>query len=732
MPQKPFKGIIKLDVRDSVADWTPYLPAKAPEGAPNILFVLFDDTGLAAWSPFGGGINMPTLQKLADNGLRYSQWHTTALCSPTRSTLLTGRNHHLNGMAAITEGANGFPGANGRIPLECATMAQILQDNGWSTFWLGKDHNVPEQDIASGATRKQWPLQQGFDRFYGFLGGETNQWYPDLVDDNKFIDQPYQPEEGYHLSKDLADQALRMLRDHHATNPSRPWYMWFCPGANHAPHHCPQDYIDKYKGKFDAGYEAYRDWVLPRMIEKGILPKGTELTPLNPLPADVANAADMVRPWETLNAQEKQLFSTPDGGVRRLLGIHRRAGRPNHRLPRADRTARQHGRHLRRRQRRVGRRQPERIGQREQVLQRLSRRARGEPEADRPARRSRHLRALPDRLGGGDVDAVQDVQALLGVRRRHVRSAGDLLAEGHQGPRRGAQPVSPQHRHRPDASSTSAGWRCRRSTAASSSTRCRACRCATPSSRRRRRRRRSASTTRCSARARSGRTAGRRSRFTRRSRARAISTRTCGSCITSTSILPSRRIWPRSIPRSCKALIEAWFEEADKNLVLPIDDRTALEQLNIERPSDEPPRDRYIYSPGTSPVPEGVAVNVRGRSYKILADVEITDPNCSGVIFAHGSRFGGHSLFIKDKKLYYVYNFLGIPPEQQFIGPELKPGKYTLGMEFTREKAGQYHESHRHDQTLRQRQSRGRGPDARASRQVHPVGRRPVRRPRQW
>jgi arylsulfatase len=146
-------------------------------------------------------------------------------------------------------------------------------------------------------------------------------------------------------------------------------------------------------------------------------------------------------------------------------------------------------------------------------------------------------------------------------------------------------------------------------------------------------------------------------------------------------------------PEKLQALIKAWFEEADKNLVLPIDDRTALAQLNIERPSDEPARDRYVYSAGTSPVPEGVAVNVRGRSYKILADVEITDPNCSGVIFAHGSRFGGHSLFVKDKKLHYVYNFLGIPPEQQFVGPELAPGKYTLGMEFTREKAGQYHES---------------------------------------
>ena len=158
---------------------------------------------------------MPTLQKLADKGLMYSQWHTTALCSPTRSTLLTGRNHNVNGMGAITEGANGFPGYSGRIPDQCATIGQILQDSGWSTFWIGKDHNVAEQDVAPGASRKEWPLQKGFDRFYGFLGGETNQWYPDLVEDNRFIEAPDTPEEGYHLSKDMADQAIGMIYDSH-------------------------------------------------------------------------------------------------------------------------------------------------------------------------------------------------------------------------------------------------------------------------------------------------------------------------------------------------------------------------------------------------------------------------------------------------------------------------------------------------------------------------------------
>ena len=188
----------------------------------------------------------------------------------------------------------------------------------------------------------------------------------------------------------------------------------------------------------------------------------------------------------------------------------------------------------------------------------------------------------------------------------------------------------------------------------------------------------------------------------------------------------------RKHPEKLKALIKAWFEEAEKNLVLPLDDRTRPGAFS---PLRGPPKKRPASGTSTirarAAVPESVAVNVRGRSYKILADVEITDPNCSGVIFAHGSRFGGHSLFIKDKKLYYVYNFLGIKPEQKFVSPELKPGKYTLGMEFTREKAGQHHESLGTDQALCQRQGRGRRPDARAGGQVHPVRRRAVRRVRQ-
>ncbi|MBV9358702.1 MAG: sulfatase-like hydrolase/transferase, partial [Chloroflexi bacterium] len=174
---KPFKGTINLDVRDSTPDWDAFLPDKAPAGAPNVLVVLYDDTGLAAWSPFGGRIEMPTLQKLADRGLTYSQWHTTALCSPTRSTFLTGRNHHQNGFASISESSTGFPGYSSHIPPEKGTLAHVLRAAGWSTSWVGKNHNVPVDAWSMGASKKDWPLGMGYDRFYGFIGGETNQWY---------------------------------------------------------------------------------------------------------------------------------------------------------------------------------------------------------------------------------------------------------------------------------------------------------------------------------------------------------------------------------------------------------------------------------------------------------------------------------------------------------------------------------------------------------------------------
>jgi arylsulfatase len=692
-PPADFKGVIKLDIRDSKADWAPFTPKAAPKGAPNVLFILYDDTGLAAWSPYGGRINMPTMDKLAKNGLTYTQWHTTALCSPTRSTILSGRNHHLNGCSAITEGANGFPGWSARMPAQCATVGQVLQDNGFSTFWLGKNHNVPEQDVASGASRKEWPLQKGFDRYYGFLGGETNQWFPDLVEDNKFIDQPYGPDKGYHVSKDLADKAIEFLRDQKATNPSRPWFMWYCPGANHAPHHCPKEYVEKYKGKFDDGYEAYRTWVLQRMIDRGILPKGTQLTPLNPLPKDVANPADFVRPWASLSAEEKKLFS-------RMAEVY--AGFSEY-------TDVQIGRiidHL------------EQTGQLENTLifYGADNGASGEGSPSGSVNENKFFNNFPDELKEnlkyletlGSVDTYNHYptgwaaafSTPFQMFKRYSHAGGTccpLVVHWPKGIKAKGE-IRHQYSHSVDIVPTILE----------------ACGLEMPKTYRGVEQwPLSGVSMKYSFDAKpDGPTQKKRQYY---------------------AMLGTRGLWENGWkavalhaplvskgnfdkdqwelyhvdvdrsesknlameqPEKLQALIKAWFEEAERNLVLPLDDRTAAELLGTERPSEEPTRGRYTYFPGTAPVPEGVAVSVRGRSYKILAGVEITDANASGVIFAHGSRFGGHSLFLKDKKLHYVYNFLGIKPEQHFVSSEeLKPGKYVLGMEFIREGEGKHKEN---------------------------------------
>jgi len=693
-PYKDFKGTIKLDVRDSKGDWGPFTPKKAPAGAPNVLFILYDDTGLAAWSPYGGRINMPTLQKLADNGLTYTQWHTVALCSPTRSTLLTGRNHTLNGMAAITEAANAFPGWSGRMPPQAATVAQILQDNGYSTFWLGKNHGVPEQDVAEGGDRKTWPLGQGFERYYGFIGAETNQWYPDLTEDNHFIEPPATPEQGYHLSKDLADQAIKMIRNQQSANPSKPWFMYYNPGANHAPHHAPQEYIAKYKGKFDDGYEAYRTWVLARMIEKGVLPKGTKMTPINPMPGSVANPADAVRPWNTLSADEKKLFSRmaevwagmseyTDAQIGRVIEYLQETGQLENTmvLYAADNGTSGEGTpNGSVNENKFFNGYPDDLAENMQLMDKL-----GSPDTynhfptgwavafSTPFQMFKRY----SQYSGGTSDPLviswpKGIKAR-GETRDQYHHSVDIVptildVAGVEMPKvyRGVEqfPLSGVSMRYTFDSAPHAPTQKKRQFYAMLGTRGMwedgwlAATVHAP--------------------------------FTGKGHFDQDQWQLYHVDVDRSESTDLAKKYPAKLA----ALKKAWDEEARVNLALPMDDRTASEILLIERPSTEPTRDRYVYYPGTAPVPEGVAVSVRNRSYKILANVEITDADAGGVIFAHGSRFGGHALFIKDHKLYYTYNFLGIKPEQKFVSSvELKPGKYTLGMEFTRTGAGPHHES---------------------------------------
>jgi arylsulfatase A-like enzyme len=315
MATKPFNGTINVDIKDSVPDWNPYAQPEAADGAPSVLYIVLDDVGFAAMEPWGGLIETPNINRLAATGLTYTNWHTTALCSPTRSSLLTGRNHTTNGMACIAEATSGFPGSNGHIPFECATIAEVLGERGWNTYMLGKWHLCPADELNMASTKRNWPVGRGFERYYGFLGGETNQWYPDLVYDNHYVDQPKGPEDGYHLTTDLTDKAIGFIRDAKVVAPDKPFFMYFCPGATHAPHHAaPKEWIAKYQSRFDEGYEAYREQVFERQKTMGILPQHAELSPINPY-ADTTShdgkpwpQVDTVRPWESLSEQEKTLF----------------------------------------------------------------------------------------------------------------------------------------------------------------------------------------------------------------------------------------------------------------------------------------------------------------------------------------------------------------------------------------------------------------------------------------
>ena len=267
-----------------MADSSPAWPApsRARSGAPNVLFWIIDDVGYAQMSAFGGLVNTPNIDRLANNGLRYTNMHTTALCSPTRACILTGRNHHSNGVAAITETATGYPGYDGRMPFENGLLSEMLLENGYNTFCIGKWHLNPAEEGTPAGPYHRWPLGRGFERFYGFLGGETNQWFPDLTYDNHSVPQPKSVEEGYHLSEDLSDKAIQFILDAHVNAPDKPFFLYYATGAAHAPHQVGQEWIDKYKGKFDMGWDKYREVVFENQKKLGIFPADAELSRHDP------------------------------------------------------------------------------------------------------------------------------------------------------------------------------------------------------------------------------------------------------------------------------------------------------------------------------------------------------------------------------------------------------------------------------------------------------------------
>ena len=278
IPDRPYEGELPLDAKDPEATFPPIEPLLPPAGAPNVLVVLLDDVGFAASSAFGGPCATPTAERLAGNGLKYNRFHTTALCAPTRAALLTGRNHHTVGMGVITELATSAPGYNSIRPNTCAPLAQTLQLNGYSTAQFGKCHEVPVWQTSPMGPFDAWPTGSGFEYFYGFIGGETNQYYPALYEGTTPVEPEKTPEEGYHFTEDMTDKAIEWARQQKSLMPDKPFFMYFAPGATHAPHHVPTEWSDKYKGRFDQGWDALREEILERQKELGVVPADTELT----------------------------------------------------------------------------------------------------------------------------------------------------------------------------------------------------------------------------------------------------------------------------------------------------------------------------------------------------------------------------------------------------------------------------------------------------------------------
>jgi arylsulfatase A-like enzyme len=290
-----YPAITELDARNAKAP--PRFDVTAPEKAPNIVIVLIDDIGFGHSSAFGGPISMPTAEKLASNGLKYNRFHTTSLCSPTRTALLTGYNHHSNNAGAIMEVATAFPGNTGIRPQSITTVAEVLRMNGYSTAAFGKYHETPPWEGSVSGPYDRWPTGSGFDKFYGFIGGETNQWHPMVYDGTTRV-YPKVDDPNYHFTTDMTDQALAWMNTQQSLTPEKPFYMYFATGATHAPHHAPKEYIDKYKGKFSQGWDKLREETLAKQKALGVVPENTVLAPK---PADIKD-------WDKLTADEKRLF----------------------------------------------------------------------------------------------------------------------------------------------------------------------------------------------------------------------------------------------------------------------------------------------------------------------------------------------------------------------------------------------------------------------------------------
>lgn len=667
----PFNGKIGRTLADSEPAWP--LPAQASPGSPNVMVILLDDVGFAQLGCYGSDIRTPHFDRLAARGLRYRDFHTTAVCSPTRASLLTGRNPHSCGVGLIQEAATGFPGYDGHIPKSRAFISEILLAQGYATFALGKWHLTSASECAAGASTARWPLSRGFERFYGFLGGKTSQWAPALVRDNHCIEPPKRPEEGYHLNADLADQAISNITDLRAVSPEKPFFMYYCPGAGHSPHHVEQEWIDRYRGHFDNGWDHWREAVFKRQLEMGIIPPGTQL----------ASRPDQVKPWDSLSESARRLYARQmevyaafleqtDHHIGRVLDFLEQAGELDNTLiflasdNGASAEGGEHGQfNSAQFANRVEASVEEQLAQVDDwgSVKSYPNYAWGWAWAgNTPLRRWKrylHQGGMSDPLivhwpqgiaARGEVrgqylhavDVAPTILEVLGITEPTVVNGV---------PQRPIEGVSFAHTFSaPDAPTRKEvqyyemigsralwmdGWK-------------------------------------------------------------AVVEQPQGEYLTEEMLAQQR--WElyhvaedfsesfdlaEKHPERLAAMIEQWWVEAGKYDVLPLDSRLQS-RMSERKPAARPGGNEFIYFPGGAPLFDLAAVDVKNRSHTISAEVEIPPSGAEGVLLAHGSWFAGYSLYLKGKRLHYVHNYLGLSEYRVSSSERVPPGKHVLQMRFTR------------------------------------------------
>ena len=682
-PGTTFPGRMGRTIGESSPAWP--APIRAKPDAPNVLFIVLDDTGYGQLGCFGSPINTPNIDKLAKNGLLYSNMHTTALCSPTRSCILTGRNHHSNAMACITEGSEGYPGANGAIPFENGFLSEVLLGQGYNTYAIGKWHLTPAEQISAAGPYDRWPLGRGFERYYGFLGGDTSQYYPDLVRDNRQVEPPKTPEEGYHLTPDLVDQAISLINDSKQLAPDKPFFAYFATGAQHAPHHVPKEWADKYKGKFDDGWDTYREKVFAKQKELGVIPKNAVLSRHDP----------DVQDWSKLSADERRLYARmmevfagflehTDHHIGRLIDHLAASGELDNTLIMliSDNGASSEGGPTgSTNENKFFNNVPDDLKENLAALDDL-----GGPKyfnhyawgwtfaGNTPFKRWKR-----ETYRGGTSDPFlvywpKGIRAKGEIRTQYAHAI-DMVptvidALGIEPPTaiRGVtqspiEGVSFAHTFN-DANAPSKhhtqyfemfahraiyhdGWRAVCPFPGTSFTEAKA--------------------------------------FFGQLELTEDKLRELDATGWELYNLTDDPAETNNLAATNRSrlieMIALWYVEAGKYNVLPLDSR-GTSRFADERPQLSKVRQTYVYYPGTQTVPENVAVKVLNRAHSFTAEVEIPKGGASGVLVSHGSNAGGYSLFVKDNKLHYVHNYVGA---QEFHGESretVPEGKATLRYEF--------------------------------------------------